>query len=1036
MDLQQPPSHRDPDADAAAIAPPLVTSLPSGGTEYQTPPSDFPPPSFAAAQQPPSSPGLRRKPLPSTSPLASTSAAAQPPLPTDPQSDSEASDLGAADRSTPDVVPIRHHPSDSSVNFTQQTRFDFGTDTVSTTEEQPEFQPSTRSTSAHHSQANHVRVASDSILSPRSNLSLEDHEDHQAAIAKGHRRAETMTLYSSRPPNLPLHVDPYAQQHTDPLNEPSISKSNPPGSKLTSFFGWKTSSPGAASSNTSYSDKMPSPGVSLHSPKSSPQSSSPSNRSMPATIDVAKANASLNNDGVITRPSIPSIPDNVDEMEQELREISSELASSIRREMDLEDLVDRMQSEAINPSTGPNRRTSDYFSDSGTSSVRYPLGDAEAKEIELEKSQRKTEQEKAQLRLDLAQRVQEERLRRKALEEIVHKLEEQVQNVNHEQLKSADATGRVKDLEASLEDVRRRLAEERQVKENFQDLLSALHGEIQEHRNERDNLRDEIVPQLRARVEGLESDAAEFQKLTYEHTRMQQELQSLKNENTTLMNARKLQLEMQQQQARFNSIAEEGDVPSAKPGLSRSNSLARGSIAGPPRLGGLTRSNSVKERESRESLADRVKDIEAQRDALHRALKSLLERQEHQNGEYAKRIKALETERDRALEENPRRGYDREVSNLREEINHLRRRADDALEQKWQCEKGLSGLKMDLDRAEQETSSLRTLLQEHDILVPSLPNKPGETFQANGQTTSASLEKAYKELRTTHALSMARVQELEGHGLGIRSASADGLNTETAKTMELLKQSISDAETEREAAQKQAEEYRSQAESFQMEVQNHANEEASLASQLRTSAARVEDLAVQVRQQLESNNTLRERLAKAIGRGESQQKASAARITEMQSRLRILEDKLMVAQQHSEDVVAKHEEEVKEIHASHNTQLQRMKNGFKSPARFSPKSPLSPLFTTRSPRLDRTTAGLAMTMNEASKREFLEKRVEELEKALSDADKEMEEVVSRMNMAQIEVVELQSERDEAMRQTRRLNEEISRERQRFKNIVK
>jgi hypothetical protein len=57
-----------------------------------------------------------------------------------------------------------------------------------------------------------------------------------------------------------------------------------------------------------------------------------------------------------------------------------------------------------------------------------------------------------------------------------------------------------------------------------------------------------------------------------------------------------------------------------------------------------------------------------------------------------------------------------------------------------------------------------------------------------------------------------------------------------------------------------------------------------------------------------------------------------------------------------------------------------------------------------------TTSGPAMTMAEATKTELLEKRVEELERALRDADREMEEVVGRMNFAQIEVADLQFER--------------------------
>lgn len=76
-----------------------------------------------------------------------------------------------------------------------------------------------------------------------------------------------------------------------------------------------------------------------------------------------------------------------------------------------------------------------------------------------------------------------------------------------------------------------------------------------------------------------------------------------------------------------------------------------------------------------------------------------------------------------------------------------------------------------------------------------------------------------------------------------------------------------------------------------------------------------------------------------------------------------------------------------------------------------------------------------MTMAEATKTELLEKRVEELERALRDADREMEEVVGRMNFAQIEVADLQFERDEAMRQTRRLQADILAEREKVKTLM-
>ena len=109
------------------------------------------------------------------------------------------------------------------------------------------------------------------------------------------------------------------------------------------------------------------------------------------------------------------------------------------------------------------------------------------------------------------------------------------------------------------------------------------------------------------------------------------------------------------------------------------------------------------------------------------------------------------------------------------------------------------------------------------------------------------------------------------------------------------------------------------------------------------------------------------------------------------------------------------------------------------------------MFKTRSPRLAQTSSGPGMPLNEALRTEFLDNKVKELEKALGDADKEMEEVVARMNLAQIEVAELQNERlvlsshftplkirvliginrDEALRQTRRLEAEISKEREKI-----
>lgn len=834
---------------------------------------------------------------------------------------------------------------------------------------------------------------------------------------------------SLHPSNRPTNTD---YESSDPTVITKTPRSPGPN-KLTSFFGWKTSSPIAEVSPTTYSEGSHSPA--LPSPLSpSPHSITSSSKSIPRTTEVPKENGNMGTQ-YFPGTGFP-VPPGADgtgqfnDVDEELREVSMELAGSIRRELELEDLVDQLRLEA---SQGPDlgRRTSDYFSDSGSGSYRYPMSNAGAgKGDDLAKLRRISEQEKAQFKVNLTQKLQDERDQRKALENHVQQLGKQMANVSiarataclilltgwqmdEERGLYSSVVTKVQDLEASLEDHRRRLQEERRAKTNFEDLLTALRGEFSQHRDERDNLRDEVVPQLKARVEGLEGEAAEHQDLTYEYARMQQELQSLKNENTTLITNRRLQQETQNHSPQFGSIAEEvvpSDMQGSGTGLSRSGSVA-GQRGGLTRAPTMKRSNSVstKERESRESLADRVKDIELQRDALHRALKSLLERQNYQKNEHEKKVRNLEIERDRALQnQSPRRtGYEKEVTSLRFEINQLRRRAEDASMQKYHIEKGLGGLKKDLDRAEQETSSLRKVLQEHDILIPEMSDRSSPDATTGSHATSASLERAYRDLQVTQAMSITKLRELH------RGAPSSAEDADTAATMDRLLKSMNDAEAERDYAKKQAAIFRAQAESLMEADSFHTGENVGLVNQLRASADRVEALSSQVRLQLESNASLRQRLAEAVGRGEEAQKNSTTRINSMQGKLKNLEDKLMNAQQHSEEAFAQHEEEVREIRESHNQQLQRLKTGLKTPTVFSlANSPSSPkaMFGGRSPKLDRTTTGLGISLDEALKTEFLEKRVAELERALGEADREMEEVVGRMNQAQIEVMELQSAR--------------------------
>lgn len=785
------------------------------------------------------------------------------------------------------------------------------------------------------------------------------------------------------------YIDDYDfDSEDDTLRDKPPAKPKSPGGGFTSFFGWSSSKNGPESPGTTFSEKSLSPDSPRHKQSNMPAKGKPSGLDIPAANSISYFNVP----GTPLLSSSPQMNAHVEELERELREVSSELARSIQREMELEDEVERYKVETTMPD---NRRTSDYYSDSGTSSIRFPIGDPESKLEELEGLRRRAEQERAQLKVRMAERLQEELRQRRDLEEQVQQLQDKVFESN---TGSTTDAPKVKELANSLEDAKRRLAEERQVKENFEDLLTALREELEKHRNEADNLRDEVVPQLKARLEVLETEAGDTERLAYETTRMQQEIQQLRSENQSLVNARR--------QQGFQSIAEEGNTQSAnmRVGLTRSNSLARSSSMSGfnPKRGSLSRSNSVKNRSGDASPSDipgagnPVKELEEQRDALHKALKYLLQRQDLQQKDFLRRIKELEAERDNALNLTPRRtAFHKEVTDLRSEVNSLRKRADDALEQKWQCEKGLGGLRMDLDRAQQETGSLRDLLREHDITIPEI--------RIDDQPIS--LDRAYNELRTTHALSLARVKQLEAGDETLGQAGA-----EMERTLDLLKRSISDAEAERDYAQKEADQYRKQARALQKSEMDHLGKEQKLSSELFAAAGRMDELSNKIQQQLEANSSLRTRLTDAITRGEKDQMKSTEQIIELERRLKSAEDKVMLAQQSSEDAISRHEDEVKAIKENHTHHVRRVKSGLLSPAAFSPKMPTSPVFAQRSPRLDHTTSGPAMTFAEATKTELLEKRVEELEKALRDADREMEEVVGRMNTAQIEVADLQFEK--------------------------
>lgn len=251
------------------------------------------------------------------------------------------------------------------------------------------------------------------------------------------QRAATTSLHpSSRPSNVNINSSSQFFSDYDTTDPTVITKTprSPGPNKLTSFFGWGNSSrvAGHSPTNSSAGSRSPAPSPRSHS------FTSYNSTIKPQAIDISKANGNGHghsrggftaDTGFPMPPSAQNSAVHIADMEDELREVTLELAGSIRREMELEDTVEQLRQEATQ---GPdlNRRTSDYFSDSGTSSIRYPMSDyGSAKSEDLAKQKRVSEQEQAQVKVDLYQKLQDERDRRKALELHVQHMGEQMQHV-------------------------------------------------------------------------------------------------------------------------------------------------------------------------------------------------------------------------------------------------------------------------------------------------------------------------------------------------------------------------------------------------------------------------------------------------------------------------------------------------------------------------------------------------------------------------------------------------------------------------------
>ncbi|KAF2862853.1 hypothetical protein K470DRAFT_268799 [Piedraia hortae CBS 480.64] len=283
---------------------------------------------------------------------------------------------------------------------------------------------------------------------------------------------------------------------------------DPPAGRFGNFFGWKSSP------------------RSMRSPSPSPSAEQ---------SNMAEAEMQHATDGATQwqwgKSDVSA--EQVHELEEELAQVSSELASSVRREMELEDELERLRAELPGA-----RRSSDYFSDSGVSLSKFPVSDVDAKLEDMEAKLRKAEQRRAELAAEMASRTQEELARRRELEITSRRLQEQLL-----------ASDRLMETEALLTDRRRRLTEERLAKDNIGDLYHATRAELERLQIERDHM-NEALTELNSRMAGLEAENARLQ----QEKRSEGSVESLKDvedQRDALQRALKLLIQRYERQERL-----------------------------------------------------------------------------------------------------------------------------------------------------------------------------------------------------------------------------------------------------------------------------------------------------------------------------------------------------------------------------------------------------------------------------------------------------------------------------------------------------
>ncbi|KAK9349532.1 hypothetical protein V1522DRAFT_396737 [Lipomyces starkeyi] len=326
--------------------------------------------------------------------------------------------------------------------------------------------------------------------------------------------------------------------------------------------------------------------------------------------------------------------DLVESLQNELRQVSAELAASIKRELDLEMLLDKYATTKDSDGELTDGSSSYPEDDSvGSDRFRHRLRYNPERFEDLETKLRMAQQEKARLQLEFQHTVDRERQGRRECEEKRKKLEQQLKSKAKSGKKDAllaaniEATENVRSLEVALEEAQRKLYNERMNAQNLEFMLTSIREELQD-------MSDKPPAELESR---------------------------------------------------------------ARSSIASLNMLQRYQVKASPR-GSITSRSVSPDLSDPESMKARIEELEAQRDALQEALRGLKDRYALEVKQGSEQARSLQTQLNRARDLTKaiaarRIIHDKDMSFFKEQLEVMKLKLATSQEEKVVLEKNLKELK-------------------------------------------------------------------------------------------------------------------------------------------------------------------------------------------------------------------------------------------------------------------------------------------------------------------------------------------------------